>query len=125
MSIEIRNRKSLLIVDDDTSLRQMLCWTFDDMGYFTWGVGDSASAIDAVKGLSFAFALVDYHLPDGDGLTLMQMLERHSPRLHAALMSADPAAIDMTRPGRVPVAFFEKPVPILEIDRMFMQAIPV
>ena len=58
MSIEIRNRKSLLIVDDDTSLRQMLCWTFDDMGYFTWGVGDSASAIDAVKGLSFAFALV-------------------------------------------------------------------
>lgn len=122
MSIETSNKKSLLIVDDDASLRQMLCWAFDDIGHFTWSAGDSASAIGAVKGLSFSFALVDLHQPDGDEVTLMKLLGRHTPRLRTALMSAIPAAIDMTRPGRVPV--IEKPVPILKIDRLFIKATP-
>lgn len=121
MTAAAGDTKSVLIVDDDTSLRQMLCWAFEDKGYFTWGAGDSASAIDAVRGMSFSFALVDYHLPDGDGLTLMQLLNSHAPRLRPVLMSADPTTVAAALHGRsAPVTFFEKPVPILKIDRLFL-----
>ncbi|MCB1801211.1 MAG: response regulator [Gammaproteobacteria bacterium] len=125
MNVAAGDTKSVLIVDDDASLRQMLCWAFEDMGYFTWGAGDSASAIDAVRGLSFSFALVDYHLPDGDGLTLMQLLKSYAPRLRSVMMSADPSIVAAALGFRkAPVTFFEKPVPILKIDRLFMKAMP-
>lgn len=125
MTAAAGDTKSVLIVDDDASLRQMLCWAFEDKGYYTWGAGDSASAIDAVRGLSFSFALVDYHLPDGDGLTLMQLLKSHVPRLRSILMSADPSAVAAALGGRdAPVTFFEKPVPVLKIDRLFLKAMP-
>ncbi|MCB1924101.1 MAG: response regulator [Gammaproteobacteria bacterium] len=121
MTVAAGDTKSVLIVDDDASLRQMLCWAFEDKGYYTWGAGDSASAIDAVRGLSFSFALIDYHLPDGDGLTLMQLLKSHAPRLRLVLMSGDPSTVAAALGGRnAAVTFFEKPVPVLKIDRLFL-----
>lgn len=122
MNPSIDVSRSLLVVDDDSGLRQMLCWAFEDLGYFTWGVQDLASAFDAVQSLSFAFALVDFHLPDGDGLSLLRRLRHQVPCLCPVLMSADPiAARGHLRHATESVNFFEKPVPIHEIDRLFLR----
>jgi hypothetical protein len=55
--------KSLLIVDNDASLRRMLRWAIGDIGCFTQGAGCSASTIGAVKGPSFSSTPIYYHLP--------------------------------------------------------------
>lgn len=81
--------KSLLIVDDDASLRRMLCWAIGDIGYFTQGAGDAASTIGAVKGPSFSSAPIYYHLPDGDGPTLAPLLKHYPPQLRPVSTSTD------------------------------------
>ena len=41
---------------------------------------------------TFECALLDYHLPDGNGLDLKDMLSRQQPGLKSVLMSANPPA---------------------------------
>jgi signal transduction histidine kinase/CheY-like chemotaxis protein len=79
---EVRGRK-VLVVDDNTTNRRVLCGQLE-----LWGlepVGTS-SAVQALRTLAkegpFDLAILDYHMPDIDGMTLAQQI-RASP--HAGL----------------------------------------
>ena len=94
MSIGRKVSQKLLIVDDDHSLRQILCWAFEDLGYRVWGATDCREAASRAAAMSFDFALLDYRLPDGDGHALSRTLARILPKLHSVLMSAERGAAD-------------------------------
>lgn len=86
--------KSLLIVDDDRRLAQLLAWSFEDLGYAAWTAGSVAEALEVLANLRFDFALLDLGLPDGSGAALGMRLLDDQPQARIAMMSADRAAVD-------------------------------
>lgn len=66
--------KTILAVDDSTSIRQMVAFTLKTSGY------DVVEAVDGVDGLnkarsgSFNLILTDQNMPRMDGLTLVRSL---------------------------------------------------
>ena len=117
--------RRLLIVDDDTSLRQMLAWCFEDRGYRVWTAGGSREALAVAGEVQPAYALLDYHLPDGDGHRLDRLLRQCLPRLVSVLMSGDRSAAlaDLDEPC-LARAFVQKPIRPAQVDSLFADAGP-
>lgn len=114
MSHTQANRR-LLIVDDDPALGQMLFWCFDALGYNVSlaQTGDSARALANKQ--SFEFALLDFQLPDCDGIALGKQLQTRQPTLRTAMMSANPPAGTPADASE----FHLKPISIDKIDSWF------
>lgn len=62
----------MLVVEDDALLRRQLTAYLERAGAEVLAVGDLGSARRALEALSYDFALVDVHLPDGRGTTLLE-----------------------------------------------------
>ena len=120
MSEQATFKKRLLIVDDDHSLRQMLGWAFEDLGYAVWTAGDCLEAATTVKTREFDYALVDHHLPDGNGNTLSLRLRKVMPSLKVMLMSADHGVQPpLAENDNTPIGFMAKPLRPAQIARWF------
>ena len=111
--------RSLLIVDDDEALSQLLAWDFEDLGYRVSRAADCEQAIVTARTLPFDCALLDYHLPDGDGRRLARWLRRISPAIRMVMMSGDRAGATSGDPEPLRFAFVEKPVPAARVHRLF------
>jgi ActR/RegA family two-component response regulator len=109
----------LLIVDDDEALSQLLAWDFEDLEYRVWRARDCGQALAAARVIAFDFALIDFHLPDGDGRTLSHWLQRILPQVQMVMMSGDRPGASSGGPNGHETAFIEKPVPPARIHRMF------
>jgi two-component system response regulator RegA len=75
----MNDSRSLLIVEDDTSLRDRLVRAMRDRGYEVVGAPDAASAMDLARQESPEFALVDLRLPDDSGLGVIRELKDLDP----------------------------------------------
>jgi DNA-binding NtrC family response regulator len=75
----------LLIVEDDASLRQMLSLDLQELGYRVAAGGSCREAMTWACRQGFDVALVDYQLPDGDGLGLLECLRARDPHLQVFL----------------------------------------
>lgn len=73
---------SVLVVEDEPSLRLALCDNLEDEGYEVTSAATVASAREALK-KKFDVVVLDLMLPDGDGYTLCRELRRdgHSARV--------------------------------------------
>ena len=65
---------SILIVDDEESIRKTLSMIFRNKGYRTHTAQSGSEAIEIVKKEIINIALIDIQLPDVDGLELMNSL---------------------------------------------------
>ncbi len=111
---------TLLIVDDNQALSQLLAWEFEDKGYAVWLAADCDRAIASAGAMSFDFVLVDFHLPDGDGHSLSRRLKQILPVAQIVMMSGDrEAATAGWTDIAVTTAFVEKPVPTARVHRIF------
>jgi len=63
---------SLLLLEDETLLRKRLAAHLQKLGVEVTAVGSLAEARRVLLDLSFDFALLDVHLPDGRSLSLLQ-----------------------------------------------------
>lgn len=66
--------RHVLIVDDDAGLTTMLSFFFEDAGYQVTGVGSCREALEGVARRSFSLILLDYQLPDGTGIDVLDAL---------------------------------------------------
>jgi DNA-binding NtrC family response regulator len=103
----------LLIVDDNEELLENLADIVTAAGY---GVLTASHPLDAIRLAShhvFDVALLDYRLPEMDGIELHSRLQRLRPSASYLLMTAyvDRKLQRAVTEGRF-TAFFEKPVPI-------------
>jgi two-component system response regulator RegA len=71
--------RTLLIVEDDTALRERLVRAMSDRGYDTRGAADHVSAMDAAREESPELALVDLRLPGESGLAVVRDLKELDP----------------------------------------------
>ena len=78
---------TLLIVDDEDLIRWALHEQFASEGYTVLEANTAAQAIEAAAG-RVDLVLLDYRLPDGDGITALRRILALSPDTRVILMTA-------------------------------------
>ncbi len=78
-----------LVIDDDGPLAFMLKAAFEGHGYRVEKAPTLGGARDRFRAGAFDTAVIDYHLPDGEGDTLLAEFRRSRPECVCIMMTAD------------------------------------
>ncbi len=80
--------KTILFVDDETTLRTFLSRTLRRDGYEVLEAGNLAAARQQLADNWVDILLLDRMLPDGEGLTLLKELQKSEPKLPVIMLTA-------------------------------------
>jgi DNA-binding NarL/FixJ family response regulator len=86
-----RQRRTLLIADDDPVVRSMLSMALEDRFRIVAAVEDSDQAIASAKDHRPDAALIDVDMPGGGGPTAVRGIAQASPETAIVVLSADEA----------------------------------
>jgi len=107
----------VLIVDDDAHFRQTAAALLRRHGLKPAGcAADSGNGMRMVEQDTFAAALVDVNLPDGDGLALAARMRGHQPELQVVLTSSDSDAVTDSEAFEAGAAAFVSKTDLLAVD---------
>jgi two-component system, NtrC family, response regulator PilR len=81
-------KPTVLIVDDEPDLIELVSLTLERMNLPTASAGDLAGARSQLAARRFGLCLTDMRLPDGDGLDLVAYIQEHQPELPVAVITA-------------------------------------
>lgn len=81
-------QQQVLVIDDEADLRELLVITLGRMQLNATAVGTLKEARDALKQQSFDLCLTDMNLPDGNGLELVELINRQHDNLPVAVITA-------------------------------------
>ncbi|MDP6803305.1 MAG: response regulator [Gemmatimonadota bacterium] len=81
------NRKRILVVDDQESMRDVLTDLLDLMGYDAHAVPGGDEALDSLGDWSVDLVISDLNMPGMDGLELMQRLHQEHPGLPVVIVT--------------------------------------
>ena len=90
MSSRVRNRKTILFVDDEPQFLELLQTYMEMLGRGEWEVvvaGDSGAALAALDSRQVDLAVLDVRMPVVDGVQLLQLINRKHPQLKKAVLS--------------------------------------
>ena len=79
--------KTILIVDDNSDLRKLLCNIFRAEGYRPIDAADGKEALDKVREEKPVVAIIDLRLKDMFGLEVMRGLKEYSPTTECVLLT--------------------------------------
>ena len=82
------NRKSVLIVDDEADIRELLVLTLSRMGVDADTAASIKEAEEALKAKQYDLALTDMRLPDGDGLMVLRHIAENYGNTPVAVITA-------------------------------------
>ena len=81
-------KPTVLIVDDEPDLVELVKLTLERMNLATAAASDLATARRLLGERRFELCLADMRLPDGDGLDLVAWIQQHQPQLPVAVITA-------------------------------------
>lgn len=83
---------SVLVVDDEADIRELLELTLLRMGLEVRSAGSVSEAMTWLQAESFSLCLTDMRLPDGEGLELVQYIAGHCADVPVAVITAHGSA---------------------------------
>ncbi|MPZ42571.1 MAG: response regulator [Betaproteobacteria bacterium] len=78
----------VLVVDDEADIRELLSMTLTRMGLSVDAAGTGFEAEQFLQRSRYDLCLTDMRLPDGDGLDLLEHVNRHYPNTPVAVITA-------------------------------------
>ena len=84
-------KESILIVDDDVSVRKTLSSILSAEGYVVEAVDNGKEALKAVEKQLFDVVLIDIELPDIKGVDLLSKLKQKQPRMVRIIITGFPS----------------------------------
>ena len=81
-------KATVLIVDDEPDLVELVTLTLERMNLASAAAGDLATARRMLGERHYDLCLADMRLPDGDGLDLVAWIQQHHPQLPVAVITA-------------------------------------
>ncbi len=80
--------RQLLLVDDDSAMRQMLAALFEEQGYAVHQADSARAAIEYAKEIDFDAVLSDIRMPGKTGIEMVGEMRSLRPRTPVILMTA-------------------------------------
>jgi DNA-binding response OmpR family regulator len=87
-------KATILIVDDEADVREVLEEYFVAHGYATFGAESAAVAKELAAGHSIDLALVDIHMPGEDGLSLARHLRERYAKIAIVMLTSAATVVD-------------------------------
>src|SRR5579871_971769 len=84
---EVKTKGKILIVDDETVVRDSLGKWFSSEGYQARPVGSAREALESMAGGEYDVALLDIKMPGMDGMELQARLKEVDPELTVIIMT--------------------------------------
>jgi DNA-binding NtrC family response regulator len=85
---------SILVVDDDRSLRNMLSFVLSKEGFQVVEAENGLDALKKLKGAKFDLVVSDIRMPDLNGIELLKRIKTHDPDLPVIMITAYAATHD-------------------------------
>jgi len=109
-------RAKILVVEDDTHLRELLIDTLDAIGYRTSGASDGVEALQKLGEEKVDLVISDIKMPGIDGVALLKKVRRYYPALPVLFITgvASPEIIGRASPD----GFLAKPFRISHLEEL-------
>ncbi|MGE5093870.1 MAG: sigma-54-dependent transcriptional regulator [Betaproteobacteria bacterium] len=118
------NRKSVLVVDDEADIRELLVLTLSRMGVDADTASTVQEAQQALGARPYDLCLTDMRLPDGDGLALLRYIADHHGNTPVAVITAFGStenAVAALKAGAFD--YLAKPIKIEQLRPLVMSAL--
>ena len=108
---ELSKSITILIVEDDASVRSSVESFLHDLGYAVYSVGTKKAGWETLKRVEPTLVLLDLNLPDGSGLDLIRQIDQEKLAVKVIIMSAMPTHhLQPGVEGKILVASLTKPI---------------
>lgn len=87
----------LLIVEDESSLQEMMAKTLKKEGYVVESADDYDSAVEKLDVYTYDCVLLDIMLPGGNGLDILSYIKKTNRKLNVIIISAKDSIDDKVR----------------------------
>lgn len=117
-------QKSVLIVDDEPDIRELLEITLSRMGLTTASAATLSQAREAIAELQPDLCLTDMRLPDGDGISLVEYIQQNHSHIPVAMITAHGSvetAIAALKAGAFD--FISKPIELESLRKLVRTAL--
>ncbi len=74
-------RQRILVADDSTTMRKIVCLMLEKVGYVTEYAADGAEGIEKLRAGHFDGVVLDLVMPRGGGLAVLDYIVREKPQL--------------------------------------------
>ncbi|MCP4942774.1 MAG: sigma-54-dependent Fis family transcriptional regulator [Planctomycetaceae bacterium] len=113
----------LLLVDDEADFRDSAEHYFKRRGYRVTAVESGQQALKVLEEKQFDVAVVDVHMPEMDGVKLLEFLRENDPDLQVIMLTGGatvPSAVASLKAGAVD--YVTKPVKLADLDRLIAKS---
>lgn len=115
---------TVLIVDDEPDIRELLEITLNRMGLATHATCDFTETLAALKERSFDLCLTDMRLPDGSGLDIIEHVQQHHSHMPIAMITAYGCVETATRALKAGAFdYITKPVDLARLRELVTSAL--
>jgi CheY-like chemotaxis protein len=80
-------RKSILVVEDDATIRALMTRVLSRRGFDVRDVGDGRRALDVARSAAFDLVITDLVMPELEGLETIRVLRRECPSIDILAVS--------------------------------------
>ena len=116
--------KPILIVDDETVMRESLRDWLTDSGYRVETAKDGEEALKTVAEQDFDIAILDLRLPGRDGVEVLREARAKRPQLKGVIITAYPSvptAVEAMKEGAID--YLSKPLDLNELEKLIQETL--